>query len=213
MDGCLYFAPERDAIKGPRLHLRCQASEEVSVYKLLILVVCVAGVTYSFASERLKPVKDRNTLCALEFGKFANGVYVGSTPMEDACGTEHYESRKKICEHNYDRTEIVNACLLTYDAITKEKIGTLDKEPVLKNRTITPDPIRLIFDGSYLLIIAGSTGMIIFATGFPLSSKIGDLCLSSERFLELHGYGVWMLSWVLIITGTVLQMIDYFTRH
>lgn len=183
------------------------------MYKLLILVVCLAGVTYSFASERLKPVKDRNTLCALEFGKFANGVYVGSTPMEDACRTEHYESRKKICEHNYDRTEIVNACLLTYDTITKEKIGTLDEEPVLTSRTIMPDLIRLIFNGSYLLIIAGSTGMMIFATRFPFSSKISDLHLSSERFLGLNGYIVWMLSWVLIIMGTVLQMIDYFTRH
>jgi len=181
------------------------------VYKLLILVVCVVGVTSTFAGEQLKPVKDRNTLCALEFGSFANGVYVGSTPMEDACRTEHYESRKRICDHNYDRTEIVNACLLTFDAITKEKRATLDEEPVPTSRTITTDPVRLILSGSYLLIMAGSMGMMIFATRFPLSSKISDLRLSSERFLGLHGYVVWMLSWVLIIIGTVLQMIDHFT--
>ena len=87
--------------------------------KLIFLVLCFAGITLSYGAESSKLVSDRNTLCSLEFGKFANGGYVGSTPMEDACRTEHYESRKKICEHNYDRAEIVNACLLTYDAITE----------------------------------------------------------------------------------------------
>lgn len=87
--------------------------------KLVFLVLCVAGIASSFGAEPSKPVSDRNTLCSLEFGKFVNSDYVGSTPMEDACRTEHYESRKKICDHNYDRAEIVNACLLTYDAITE----------------------------------------------------------------------------------------------
>jgi hypothetical protein len=183
------------------------------VYKLLIIVVCFAGVSSSFAGERLTPVKDRNTLCALQFGRFANGVYVGSTPMEDACRTDHYESRKKICEHNYDRPEIVNACLLAYDAITKEKSRILDEEPVRSSRTIMTHLIQLIFSGSYLMIIAGSIGMLIFATRFPLSARINDLRLSSERFLGLNGYAVWMLSWVLIITGTALQMVHYFSRQ
>ena len=87
--------------------------------KLVILVLYVAGTAPSFGEGLSKPISDRGTLCSFEFGRFANRRYVGSTPMEDACRTEHYESRKKICEHNYDQSEIVNACLLTYDAISE----------------------------------------------------------------------------------------------
>jgi hypothetical protein len=68
----------------------------------------------------IEPVKNRSTLCSLEFGRYADGVYVGSTPMEDACRTEHRESREKICKKNYNRPEIINACMLTYDGISEQ---------------------------------------------------------------------------------------------
>lgn len=87
--------------------------------KLIVWMLCLVGISSAFGAEPPKPVNDRNTLCSLEFGRFANGVYVGSTPMEDACRTDHYESRKEVCNHNYDRAEVSNACVLTYDAITE----------------------------------------------------------------------------------------------
>lgn len=89
------------------------------MYKKIILAACLAFVSSCVAGKGLRPVEDRNTLCSLEFGKYADGVYVGSTPMEDACRTEHYDSRKKICANNYEREEVINACVHTYDAITE----------------------------------------------------------------------------------------------
>lgn len=75
----------------------------------------------------IEPVKNRNTLCSLEFGRYADGVYIGSTPMEDACQTEHHESREKICKHNYNQPEIINACILTYDGISEHLRNTETK--------------------------------------------------------------------------------------
>jgi hypothetical protein len=41
---------------------------------------------------------------------------------------------------------------------------------------------------SYLMIIPGSLGMMIFATKFSFSSRINDLELTQERFIRLNGY-------------------------
>jgi hypothetical protein len=57
---------------------------------------------------------------------------------------------------------------------------------------------------SYVFVLLGSFGMIIF-TRFPFSTVIKDLELSSERFCGLNGYQVWMISWVFIILGTMIQ--------
>jgi uncharacterized membrane protein len=65
---------------------------------------------------------------------------------------------------------------------------------------------------SYFLIILGSIGMVIFATHFSFSTKISDLKHSPERFLMLNGYRVWLISWVLIIIGTFIQMLDYWMK-
>lgn len=62
---------------------------------------------------------------------------------------------------------------------------------------------------SYLFGIAGSVGMMIFATTFPFSTSIRDLRLSPERFLGLDGYRVWMVSWSLILTGGFIQLIRF----
>ena len=85
---------------------------------VIFLACCLVAASVS-ATEQKKRVTDRNTLCSLEFGRHKNELYIGSTPMEDACRRDHYESRKTICESNYDRPEIINACILTYDAVSE----------------------------------------------------------------------------------------------
>jgi hypothetical protein len=74
-------------------------------------------------------VTDRGTLCSLNYRRYANNAYVGSTPMEDACRTRDYESRKRICEHNYQKPEIVQACIDTYDATTEQIRSAKAKSP------------------------------------------------------------------------------------
>ena len=60
----------------------------------------------------------------------------------------------------------------------------------------------------YLFIIVGSIGMICFATKFPLSTRIKDLESSPERLLRyLNGYQVWVWSWILILAGSLIQLI------
>lgn len=62
---------------------------------------------------------------------------------------------------------------------------------------------------SYLSIICGSMGMMFFATKFPFSTNIKQLKFAPERFLGLDGYQVWWLSWLLIIVGTFIQLLDF----
>ena len=63
---------------------------------------------------------------------------------------------------------------------------------------------------SYVSIIAGSIGMMVFATKFPLSGRIQDLrLLADTTFLGMTGDIVWFLSWLLIIAGTLIQLLDY----
>lgn len=69
--------------------------------------------------------------------------------------------------------------------------------------------IKLIFSFSYILIVFGSLGMILFSSEFSFSAKTEDLEFTSERAFGLNGYQVWKCSWWLIITGTALQYIRY----
>jgi hypothetical protein len=69
--------------------------------------------------------------------------------------------------------------------------------------------LKLIFSISYLLIILGSVGMMFFATKFTFSTRIRDLEYTNERLIGLNGFQVWKYSWILIIIGTVIQMINY----
>ncbi len=83
---------------------------------MLIILLFIPSFSYA---EKSKQVTDRNRICMLEFGKFdKNNAFVSSTPMQDACSSSHYESRKRICEFNYKKYEIINACIATYDAVT-----------------------------------------------------------------------------------------------
>lgn len=83
----------------------------------VLLILFSVSLFATTQAKSLTPVSDHDTLCSLNFGKYENGNYVGSTPMEDACRTEHVESRYQICMHNYSKPEIVNACVATFDAI------------------------------------------------------------------------------------------------
>lgn len=66
---------------------------------------------------------------------------------------------------------------------------------------------KIIFTASYLLVIVGSGGMIVFAVRFPFASGIWELKHAKERFLRLNGYQVWVYSWFAILLGTVGQII------
>lgn len=51
--------------------------------------------------------------------------------MEDACNTMEHQVCVDICKYNYDKHEIISACVSTFDAIT-EKIRQIDKQEVTK---------------------------------------------------------------------------------
>ena len=69
--------------------------------------------------------------------------------------------------------------------------------------------LKIVISLSYIFVILGSVGMIIFATKFPFSTRIQDLKYADEKILGLNGYQVWMFSWLLIILATVIQLINY----
>jgi hypothetical protein len=62
---------------------------------------------------------------------------------------------------------------------------------------------------SYILIIIGSLGMMVFVTKFSFITPIENSQLTNERFLNLNGYQVWRGSWICIIFGTVIQLIYF----
>jgi hypothetical protein len=67
--------------------------------------------------------------------------------------------------------------------------------------------VKIILTASYLLIIFGSFGMVLFATRFPFSTSIRQLEHVQERLCGLNGYQVWKYSWVAIIIGSVGQLV------
>jgi hypothetical protein len=67
---------------------------------------------------------------------------------------------------------------------------------------------KIVFTISYLLVILGSIGMIIFIKEFPLASNPEELKLWNKgKLMGLNGYQVWKYSWVAILFGTVGQLI------
>ncbi len=67
---------------------------------------------------------------------------------------------------------------------------------------------KIVFTVSYALVIVGSGGMIAFAYKFPLAGGgIWQLKHTSERFLTLNGYQVWVSSWFAILLGTAGQIL------
>jgi hypothetical protein len=69
--------------------------------------------------------------------------------------------------------------------------------------------VSIILTFSYLLIVAGSIGMVLFATKFPFSTSIRELVFASERLFGFNGHQVWKYSWAAIILGTVGQLVAY----
>jgi len=70
--------------------------------------------------------------------------------------------------------------------------------------------LKILNSFSYILIITGSLGMMVFATKFSFSTRIKDLELTEEeRYLTLNGFQVWKYSWISIIVGTVIQLIYF----
>lgn len=68
---------------------------------------------------------------------------------------------------------------------------------------------KIIISLSYILIVIGSVGMILFSTKFPCSTRIKDLSSTNHRLLGLDGFQVWIGSWFCIILGTLIQLINY----
>jgi hypothetical protein len=68
---------------------------------------------------------------------------------------------------------------------------------------------NLVVVASYLSIIAGSVGMMVYATKFPFSTRPDDFVFDSTTFLGLKGDAVWVWSWRLIIAGAAFQLLDY----
>ncbi len=66
---------------------------------------------------------------------------------------------------------------------------------------------KIILTVSYLLIITGSAGMMVFASKFPLASGgIWELKYTLG-FLSLNGYQIWISSWFAILLGTAGQIL------
>ena len=67
---------------------------------------------------------------------------------------------------------------------------------------------KVVLTVSYLFIIWGSFGMIVFATKFTFSTGFKLMKYTKEKYLGLNGYQVWRDSWILIIVGTALQVLN-----
>lgn len=72
--------------------------------------------------------------------------------------------------------------------------------------------VKALVTASYLLVVIGSAGMVLFATRFPFSTRIQDLRLVPERALGLNGHQVWKYGWVCIIAGTLGQLIGLWVQ-
>jgi len=62
---------------------------------------------------------------------------------------------------------------------------------------------------SYLCIIAGSVGMIVYVKKFPFYTSPVDSKADITTFLGMKANAVWATSWLLIIVGTFIQFLDY----
>jgi hypothetical protein len=66
---------------------------------------------------------------------------------------------------------------------------------------------KILLMGCYVLVMAGSIGMFVFASWFPFSTRIKDLKDMHKGPWGLNGYYVWMGAWGAILVGTFGQMI------
>lgn len=66
---------------------------------------------------------------------------------------------------------------------------------------------------SYLIIILGSFGMILFVIKFPFSTSIRVHESNPPKVFFLNSFQLWATSWSLIIAGTAIQLVDYILRN
>jgi len=67
--------------------------------------------------------------------------------------------------------------------------------------------MKILQSLSYLLILAGSVGMMQFVQKFPFSPAMSDAEFISVRWLGMNGKQVWRRSWGAILCGTGMQLI------
>lgn len=72
--------------------------------------------------------------------------------------------------------------------------------------------VKLILTFSYLLVIAGSVGMVLFATKFPSANFLWELEGTRERLCGLNGHQIWKYSWGAIILGNAGQLLAVWLR-
>ena len=69
--------------------------------------------------------------------------------------------------------------------------------------------VKFVGTIAYVLVLIGSGGMIAFATQFGFSTNLDGYRLMETRFLGLNGAQVWIGSWVLVLLGTLGQLIVF----
>jgi hypothetical protein len=69
--------------------------------------------------------------------------------------------------------------------------------------------MKLFFSLSYISVIAGSLGLAAFATMFGFATNLDEYRVSEQKFIGLNGAQVWIGSWILIIVGTVGQLVIF----
>jgi hypothetical protein len=64
---------------------------------------------------------------------------------------------------------------------------------------------------SYLCIILGSIGMVIYFVDFPFSTSLADAMSVKGYHIPIKSLFWWFGSWLLIIVGTTIQLFHYFS--
>jgi hypothetical protein len=62
---------------------------------------------------------------------------------------------------------------------------------------------------SYLCIILGSIGMVIYFIDFPFSTSLADAMSVKGYHIPIKSFFWWLGSWLLIIIGTTIQLLHY----
>lgn len=69
--------------------------------------------------------------------------------------------------------------------------------------------MRLFFSLAYISVIAGSLGLAAFATKFGFATNLDENRVTGQKFIGLNGVQVWIGSWMLIIVGTIGQLLIF----
>jgi hypothetical protein len=69
--------------------------------------------------------------------------------------------------------------------------------------------MKFVFSFSYVLVMLGSLGMMVYATKYGFATNSDEYRLSRKKFMGLNGAQMWRVSWVLILLGTFGQLIAF----